>query len=92
MVYIKKIQEAMYSLELTEKEMSILKAFTGKTTGSGPGFKLVCNLHSAINVAGIEHDETILFNGHFEEIKKWIGKTLEVEPKPNTLLLYGILV
>ena len=70
MVYINKVQEATYSLELTEKEMSILRTFTGKTTGSGPGFRLACNLHSAIAREGIEHDKTILFQGHFEEIKK----------------------
>ncbi len=70
MTCLKKIQEAIYSLELTGKEASILRAFTGKATGGGPGFRLACNIHSAIAREEVEPDRTNLFQGHFDEEKK----------------------
>ena len=70
MIRLNKVQEAIYDLELTESEASILRAVAGKTTGEGPGFKFICNLHSAIAKAGIEPDKTILFEGHFEKDRK----------------------
>ena len=58
-------QDAIYSLELTEKEAGILKIIIGKIGGGGPGRKFIDDLYAAL--IDIEPADALIigFSGNF---------------------------
>ncbi len=58
-------QDAIYSLELTEKEAGILKTIIEKISGGGPGRKFIDDLYDVLIDIESADSAKIGFSGNF---------------------------